>query len=105
MTPRTIVFSATARKDINAIVADIALNAGPRIAARWRRTFYERALSLAQHPFLGVESAAIGAGRRRLVVSPYLIIYRVVSAERINVVRIIHGARDLPTLFGDANHD
>ena len=105
MTGRTIVFSAAARKDIQAIVADIASNAGARVAARWRQTLVERARSLADHPFLGVEGATIGSGRRRLVVAPYLIVYRVVSDERINIVRIIHGARDLPALFHTSNHD
>ena len=105
MTGRAIVFSATARRDINNIVADIASNAGARVAGRWRRTFVERAQSLTEHPFLGAEGGDLGNGRRRLVVSPYLIIYRVVSDDRINIVRVVHGARDLPSLFSDPNHE
>lgn len=34
-----------------------------------------------------------------MVVRPYLIVYRIVSKDLVRVVRIVHGARDLPALF------
>lgn len=39
-------------------------------------------------------------GRRRLVLRPYLIVYSILSKDRVRVVRIVHGARDLPQLLG-----
>jgi plasmid stabilization system protein ParE len=38
--------------------------------------------------------------RRRIVVRPYLIVYRIMSPRLIRIVRMVHGARDLPALFG-----
>ena len=58
-----------------------------------------RAQALADHPFLGSLDDTLGPGRRRLVISPYLIVYRVRDDREVTVLRILHGARDLPSLF------
>lgn len=78
--------------------------AGARTAHRWMSRLEEKALSLAEHPYAGAEDSMLG-GRRRVVLRPYLIIYRVVSPEFVRVVRIVHGARDLPALFGTEGVD
>lgn len=57
-----------------------------------------RAFGLASQPYAGAEDSELG-GRRRVVVRPYLIVYRIVSADHVRVARIVHGARDLPALF------
>lgn len=51
--------------------------AGKRIAFRWVERLEARALGLALQPYAGVEDSELG-GRRR----------------------VVHGARDLPALFG-----
>jgi plasmid stabilization system protein ParE len=51
-------------------------------------------------PYSGPEDPDLG-GRRRIVVKPYLVIYRIETPSLVRVVRIVHGARDLPALFED----
>lgn len=40
-----------------------------------------------------------------MVVTPYLVVYEFLSENEIVILRILHGARDLPTLFGEANSE
>lgn len=88
-----------ARVDLVEIGDYLQRVAGWRTALRWVERIETRALGLADQPYAGAEDAELG-GRRRVVVRPYLIVYRVMSPELVRVVRIVHGARDLPALFG-----
>lgn len=87
-----------ARADLIAIGDYLERVAGRRTALRWVTRLEERALRLGRQPFAGPEDPDFG-GRRRVVVRPYVIAYRIILAKRILVVRIVHGARDLPSLF------
>ena len=59
-----------------------------------------RILRLAQFPELGAAREDIGAGIRALVQSPYLVLYRFdIAADRVEIVRVVHGVRDLSGLF------
>ena len=78
--------------------------AGKRTALRWVTRLEEKALSLAAQPYAGAEDSELG-GRRRVVVRPYLIVYRIRSNDLVSVVRVVHGARDLPALFGKTDAD
>jgi plasmid stabilization system protein ParE len=59
-------------------------------------------LSLADNPFIGAQSDHLGARRPRLVVGPYLIMYRVNDPDEVRVIRAVDGRRDLPRLFDRA---
>jgi plasmid stabilization system protein ParE len=95
----SVGFTATARRDLFAIAADIAEHAGRRTAGRWQAELQRRAMSLGDYPLRGAIDDDLGPNVRRLVVHPYLVIYEVRGDERIAILRIVHGARDLPTLF------
>jgi toxin ParE1/3/4 len=105
VTRAAVSFTATARRDLALIVDTIAENSGRRTAARWRAMLESRAWALADHPFLGAIDDTLGSGRRRLVISPYLIVYRVRDDRDVTVLRILHGARDLPSLFEGLSND
>jgi len=105
VTRRAVKFGSTANRDLVSIIAAIRENAGARVAARWRRIFEERANALAEQPFLGAADEDLGSGRRRLVVAPYLIVYELPSPDEVSILRVVHGARDLPSLFGDLSSD
>ena len=105
MSRPAVSFTTTARRDLALIVATIAENSGPRTAARWRNRLESRARTLADQPFLGAVDDVLGPGRRRLVISPYLIVYRVRDDHEVTVLRILHGARDLPSLFEGLSDD
>jgi toxin ParE1/3/4 len=72
--------------------------AGKRTAARWVLRLESAARDIAEKPYAHPESADLG-GRRRVLVNPYVIVYRVASPDLVRVVRILHGARDLPAIF------
>ena len=105
MTARTLIYSPAASRDLSAILSVIAENAGARAAARWRKSFIERTNALTRQPRLGAVDEDLGPGRRRLVVSPYLVVYELATPNEVAILRIIHGARDLPALFGDKGRD
>lgn len=54
--------------------------------------------SLAENPLMGRLRPDIAPELRYFVVGKYLILYRIVP-NGIQIVRVIHGARDLPNLF------
>ena len=70
----------------------------PRAADHFLDTITERILQLAVFPESGPRRPDIGADTRALTIGNYLILYR--RAEgRIEIVRIVHDARDVSTLF------
>ena len=53
---------------------------------------------LAENPLMGPARPDLAEGLRYFVAGSYLVIYREAAAG-VEIVRIIHGARDLPNLF------
>jgi toxin ParE1/3/4 len=69
---------------------DAAEQTVERIAAAERR--------LSDFPEIGQARPDIAEGIRHWPVGPYLILYRV-EPDCVLVIRVVHGARDLPRLF------
>jgi toxin ParE1/3/4 len=62
-----------------------------------------RCQALAGPPEMGRARDELAPGLRSSVVGKYVIFYRVGPKKRdVEVIRIVHGARDLPRLFGSA---
>ena len=93
-----VEFARRARRDLIEIGDYLERVASRRTALRWMMRLETRALDLAAGPYAGAEEPELG-GRRRVVVRPYLIVYRIASPDMVRVVRVVHGARDLPSLF------
>jgi toxin ParE1/3/4 len=55
---------------------------------------------LAEHPRLGPARPDIAADARAFVVGRYLVLYRLTD-NGIEIVRVVHGARDLPALLDE----
>jgi toxin ParE1/3/4 len=55
---------------------------------------------LAEHPLMGPARPDLAAELRYFIVGSYLILYREAPAG-VEIVRVVHGARHLPTLFND----
>ncbi len=63
-------------------------------------TMTDRFLALASFPYLGrSREGDFGPGYRSLAVGEYVIVY-CVENERVRILRVVHGRRDLETLFG-----
>jgi toxin ParE1/3/4 len=88
--------------DIATYIAQDSLSASDRFVAAVERTVAR----LAEHPFAGtpyplthpdladIRTVAVTRFRR------YLIFYRVIDGE-VQLVRLVHGARDIPTLLAE----
>jgi toxin ParE1/3/4 len=92
-----VVFSPAAEADLDHIWLNIALE-NPAAADRLIDSIGQQCGQLSQFPELGRSRPDIAEAARSLNVGNYLILYRI-EARAIEVVRIIHGARDLTALF------
>lgn len=97
MTP--VVISSAARIDLDDIWFHIATDS-PANADRFLDRLADVATgTLAVAPLSGREREELGDGLRSLPVENYLIFYRVRDGA-VEVLRILHGARDLGAIFG-----
>lgn len=69
------------------------------IAERFIRSISAHFGFLAEHPHAGRSRNDLGKGRRSFPADRYLIVYRVRGRD-VLILRVIHGSRDIPALFG-----
>jgi toxin ParE1/3/4 len=96
------VVSPDARTDLDEIwqfIAEDNVNA----ADRMMRALRDRFKALVEQPMIGEARPDLAPGIRHSVVGRYLIFYRL-SGDEIEVVRVLHGSRDLPAEFGRRTH-
>jgi plasmid stabilization system protein ParE len=95
---------ASAREDLDRITAELVDRAGVEVALRFQESWDELVDRLARSPAAGrmlaaprVEGVAL---RRRTIptLDSYVVFY--VFEEAVDVVRVLHGARDLPRMLG-----
>lgn len=67
-------------------------------ASRFVTHLHDNCLRLSEMPGLGVSRDKLRPGLRQRVVSEYLILYRI-DGDSIQVVRVVHGRRNLKKLF------
>lgn len=60
----------------------------------------EACRNLAENPHMGPARPDLRSDLRYFSVARYLVLYRVVR-RGVEIVRVVHGARDLPTLLRD----
>ena len=92
--------SALARADLIQIWVDIALD-NQAAADRVYDRLEARVNILERFPEAGMARPDIAKDAMVLVESPYLILYRLVS-EGVQIIRVLHGARDIDdSLFSE----
>lgn len=89
-------FSKRAKADLRSIVDTIS-EQNPSAARRFGQLLWDRASSLGDHPQSGAPILGHSTARR-LVVKPYIIVYRSDQAF-VQILRILHGRRDINTLM------
>lgn len=95
-----IVRTPRAKGDALAISRCIAEQSGSRLVAlRFLDKIDAKLKFLAQHPLAGETRPELAADIRSFPVGNYVIFYRS-SDDGIDVLRILHGARDIPRIFG-----
>ena len=90
-------FSPSSCRDLDEILAFIArdkLGAAAKFVAKLK----ESCVQLARSPNLGEDCSELCEGMRRFVVRGYSIFYRTGDQE-VEILRVIHGARDWASLF------
>ena len=92
-----IVRSPAAEEDLADIWFSIALD-NPHAADRLLDSIAFRIRQLATFPESGPRRPDIAADARALTVRNYLVLYRH-NPENIEILRIVHGARDIMTLL------
>lgn len=91
-------FLAEARQDLEEIYDYIAADDVQR-AGGFIEQIEQRCRTLMDAPLIGRERPDLGQGLRSLTYGRYLILYRVRGGV-LQIVGVIHGARDLSVLFG-----
>ncbi len=94
---RPIRHTQRARADLLALWIEIAKH-NPAAADRVYDRLEARVNILSEFPEAGVTRPDIAAEARMLVESPYLILYRI-RPEDVQIVRVLHGARDVGSAF------
>jgi toxin ParE1/3/4 len=94
---RRLEYLPEARADLEDIWRYIAAD-NPRAATMMVDRIQDRCERLAAAPFTGRARPELGADLRAVVVGSYLAFYRVTS-ELVEVVRVLHGAQDLPAIL------
>jgi toxin ParE1/3/4 len=88
----------TSRHDYAAIWDYVAEHGSPEIADTLLRAFDDRVQFLSDFPGAGQARPELRARLRSFPVGPYLIFYRP-SRGGIELVRVLHGARDIEAIF------
>jgi toxin ParE1/3/4 len=96
------LFAPAAEADLEEIVDYIAAD-NPAAASEFVGRLEDLAVRLAETPGMGRPRPEFLPGLRSFKLGRYLVFYRV-AAGGIEVVRVLHGARHFPALFGAA-HD
>lgn len=95
-----VVWSPESEDDLLSIWRLGASRFSPAVADKHLRDIHRAAMRLAATPLMGRERDDLRPGIREIVVYPTVLFYRV-SHQRVEVVRIVDGRRDLAALFGE----
>jgi toxin ParE1/3/4 len=87
-----------AQADLDTLWLYVAERGGLETADRLIDTIIERFPHLAASPGMGRAREDFAPGLRSFPVGDYLIFYRCTTG-RIDIVRVLHGRRDLPRFF------
>jgi toxin ParE1/3/4 len=91
-----VVIASSADADYAEIIADLAVQAGWRMAARFDALFERLYDQLADHPHSGAPRPALGQDIRIGIVTPFVVIYRNDDdSNTVTVLRIVHGRRQI----------
>ena len=94
---RQPAFTDEAAKDLND-VHDYIGRDSPSAAGSFVQMIEERCNTLAENPSLGPSRPEVGRDIRSFPAGNYVIFY-CPTEEGIDVVRVVHGARDIATMF------
>lgn len=89
--------SPQAETDLETILEDLQQK-NPAVAERYAAEFYDKGKALAQFPEIGRSRLEIAPHLRSTLVHPYVIFCRV-KDDGVQILRILHGSRDLRSIM------
>lgn len=95
-----LFISAPARKDLTEIEEYIGKD-NPQAAVDFVRRLIERCNDLSQFPGSGRRQDHVRSGYRSITEGDYVIFYLLPTVDVVEIVRVIHGKRDLGKAFKD----
>jgi toxin ParE1/3/4 len=95
-----LVFTPRAEQDLEAIGDYIAAD-NPKRAISFVRELHQQCQRIAQNPSGYRLRPELAEGLRSCAYGHYVIFFEA-DPENITIVRILHGARDLPAVLGEA---
>jgi toxin ParE1/3/4 len=93
----SVVRTDQAETDL-AEILDYLEDRNPQAAERLATAIDERCSLLGQLPLMGRTREELSPGLRSVVIEQYVLFYRV-TATAVEVLRILHGARDIDTII------
>jgi toxin ParE1/3/4 len=93
----SVVRTDQAETDL-AEILDYLEGRSSQAAERLATAIDDRCTLLSQLPLMGRTREELGPGLRSVVVEQYVLFYRV-TATAVEVLRILHGARDIDTIM------
>jgi toxin ParE1/3/4 len=101
---RRTIIAPRALRDLRAIRRWLAREAGKPTADALLARVPARARIYAERPMAGRDESLLEPSVRSFVVPPYIVYYRP-GADGIALVRVIHGARDIPRAWREPEPD
>jgi toxin ParE1/3/4 len=98
-----IVRTPLAEADLAAILTHLEQN-NPAAADRYAAKFAEKAEALSRFPEIGRLRPEIAPGVRSTLVKPYVLFYRY-HGDTVQILRILHGRRDLRRIMDEEPGD
>jgi toxin ParE1/3/4 len=95
-----LVWSPTSRREMAGIWTYLALHASQEVADAQVQQIRTRTLTLTENPRLGRPRDDLRRGLRQILAKPYIVLYRF-DETTVEIMRVVHGSRDLPALFVD----
>jgi len=93
-----LVLTPRAGRELDGILDEIAEEAGVATARRWGGRIDDQLRRLRDFPFAGMADQDL-PGHRRLIIAPYVVIYRVIEPDNVFVLRVLYGRRDLASIL------
>jgi toxin ParE1/3/4 len=94
-----IVRTRQARKDLREILSYLGGH-NRMVAERFAEEIQAKSQILSQFPEMGRSREELAHRLRSFPVGKYILFYRPVK-DGIAIIRVLHGARDIPSLFDD----
>ncbi|MBV9557293.1 MAG: type II toxin-antitoxin system RelE/ParE family toxin [Pseudolabrys sp.] len=101
---RPVIWSSNAQTDLSEIWSYYFDAAGRVIADKIAREIAETTHLLEDHPFAGRSRDEVREELRSIAVRPHVIFYRVID-NRVEIVRVIDGRRDIEEIFSPPAKD